>query len=96
MSKIINFDGEQLILTKTTYTHNQSLAVVAETQNEELYSILTANLDIPVFSNHQFFDINLRNGKELLELLIREEIVERTGFELRSGFVTYPMVTWNL
>lgn len=96
MSKIITFDSKQLVLTKTTYTHDQSLAVAAETQSKELYAVLTVNLDFPVFENSQFFDINLYKGEELLELLIKEGIVEKTGMELRSGFVNYPMVTWKL
>lgn len=96
MNRIITFDGKQLVLTRTTYTHDQSLAVAAETQSKELYAVLTVNLDFPVFENSQFFDINLYKGEELLELLINKGIVEKTGMELRSGFVNYPMVTWNL
>lgn len=96
MIKTINFDGKTLVLTRTTYTHDQSLAVAAETQSKELYAVLTVNLDFPVFDNSQFFDINLYKGKDLLELLVKEGIVEKTGLELRNGFVTYPMVTWNL
>lgn len=96
MNKTITFDGERLVLTKMTYTHDQSLAVAAETQSKELYAVLTVNLDFPVFDNSQFFDINLYKGKDLLELLVKEGIVEKTGMELRSGFVNYPMVTWNL
>lgn len=96
MSKTITFDGNQLTLTKTTYAHDQSLAVAAETQSKELYAVLTVNLEFPVFDNSQFFDINMYKGKELLELLEKEGIVEKTGMELRSGFVNYPMVTWNL
>lgn len=96
MIKTINFDGKPLVLTRTTYTHDQSLAVAAETKSKELYAVLTVNLDFPVFDNSQFFDINLYKGKDLLELLVKEGIVEKTGLELRNGFVTYPMVTWNL
>ena len=87
MHRIITFDGKQLVLTRTTYPHDQSLAVAAETQNKELYAVLTVNLDFPVFDNSQFFDINLYKGKDLLELLVKEGIVEKTGLELRSGFI---------
>lgn len=96
MNKTINFDGYILILKKTSYEHDGSLAVSATTKEHELYATLTVNLPFPTFKNQQFFNINLYKGEELLQLLIAEGIVKQTNFEFQSGIVTYPMVKWNL
>jgi len=96
MNKTINFDGYTLILKKTSYEHDGSLAVTATTKEHELYAALTVNLPFPALKNQQFFNINLYKGEELFQLLIADGIVKKTGFEYQSGFVTYPMVKWNL
>ena len=97
MVRTINFDGYVLILEKTSYEHDNSLAVHAKTDEGESYAVLTVNLDFPLYSNSdQFFDINLYKGQEIMELLVKEKIIQLIGFELQSGFVTYPLVHWNL
>ena len=97
MTKTISFDDEELILEKASYAYDDSLAVVAKTIDGESYAVLTVNLDFPALGNNeQFFDINLYKGLELLDLLIAEGVLEKTGFEQQSGFVKYPLVRWNL
>lgn len=99
MTQTITFDGYELTLLKASYEIDNTLAVRANTSEGESYAVFTVNLELPpdiLEHNEQFFDINLYKGEELLELLIKEKIVEKLGFKLRSGFVVYPLVRWNL
>lgn len=94
--RTIEFEGYKLKLVKGSYAHDGTLAVTADTDKGETYGVLTVNLDTPFGPEEQFFDINMYKGDELYQILIEQDIIKPTNFHVTSGFVTYPLVTWNL
>lgn len=94
--KRIDFDGEVLTLVPAKYEIDDSLAVQAW-GDWEPYGTLTVNLgeeDLP--EHYAYFNINMYRGPELLEVLENASIINGTQKTKKSGFVTYPLVRWNL
>ncbi|PGS81618.1 hypothetical protein COC69_05665 [Bacillus cereus] len=96
MTKKIKFEGYELSLYKAEYQNNQALAIMAIMEDGEDYATLTVNLGGTTMPTWQYFNTNMHRGDKMFELLKVEKIITPLGFSAQSGFVSYPMVQWQL
>lgn len=88
-------------LGKTSYRNNDTLAVlllqVLDNGEEEDYGVLTVNIsdsDILADDTQAFIDTN-NMGEEIINWLVKNKIAMKTPFIGRSGFCTYPLMSFT-
>lgn len=96
----LTFGGEkhQIVLGKTTYANNNSIAVVMfekmKDGTEEECGILTVNLEnqiVPADDESAYIDTNNLTA-DIVKWLVKNKIAVLTPFYGQSGYCTYPFV----
>ena len=95
--RIFRYQEKELRLVPEFYQNGWLALSLENPDNQELYTILTVNLEeMPAFGipDKAFIDIN--NNPEALDFLTRHGLAEDTGYSRQSGWINYPMVKLNL
>ena len=103
--KVYNYDAfgdkHQIILARTSYKSNNSIAVLMIEKmpdgSEEDWATLTVNLVdaiVPADSETAYIDTN-NLGEDIIRWLSNNRIAVKTAFFGRSGYCTYPLVMFT-
>ena len=98
----LEFYGKKhrIVLAKTSYSNNDSIAVIMLEQTEdgeEEWGVLTINLDgqcIPADSTSAYIDTN-NLGNDILKWLKKNKIATVSPFLGFSGYCSYPYVMFT-
>ncbi len=89
--------GQKLTLSIGTYNFPPSIAILVYDQKGELYSDLSTNITSPFQNDRQFY-ANLGSDiiMEMVDVLIKDGVIEEIGEDFFSGFNTYRLYRYLL
>ena len=91
--KYYDYNGTKVRLQKEEYRNNGTLAVAMYTETNELYDVITTNLnDMMQSDSMAFLDENNHYG--IGKWLEKKCLAAPMGYSAQSGFCTYPLYTF--
>ena len=84
------FNGTEVVLEKTAYRDNGTLAVLMNTLDDERYATITVNLRHPFQSESMAF-LDENNVPGIGKWIEENRLGEYTGVRAASGFCIYPL-----
>ena len=87
-------EENEVIVTRTKYPYNNNLAITAVMTTGEPFGTFTTNTDVVLPENLAAVDIN--NMPFIMKVLTENGLAKDTGMRIRSGFVEYPVMKFNL
>ena len=92
-----NFYGTNIRLVKSKYQYTDSLAILAYTEDGELYTVVTKCFpDFYLWEEQDLAFIDINNNPGIEEFLINNSIAKSLHFGFDSGFVSYPLYKFDL
>ena len=90
--RTFNYDGREVVLEKTTYRNNGTLAVMMKTADGDYFETVTVNLCHPMQSESMAF-LDENNLPGIGKWIERNHIGVNMGVKASSGFCLYPLFT---
>ena len=91
--KYYDYNGTKVRLQKEEYRNNGTLAVALYTEDDELYDVITTNLnDLMQSDSMAFLDENNHTG--IGKWLVKNCLAYPLDYHRQSGFCTYPLYTF--
>lgn len=84
----------ELNITRTTYTNNGNLAVLATITDGEPFGAITVNTEYVL--PEEFAAVDTNNMQCIVEVLKDNNIAKETGMYVQSGFCNYPVMKFNI
>lgn len=92
MKKLFSYKGQKVYLEKTTYQNNNSLAVIMYTADDELFDVITVNLNNSLQSDSMAF-LDTNHQPEIEKFIRKYKLGLPMYYQQQSGFNTYPLYT---
>ena len=88
--KTFTYKGQRVFLRKEEYRNNGTLAILMFTEDGDLFSNVTVNLNHPLKSDDMAF-LDENNLPGIGKWLEKRHLAIHMGVMVRSGFCTYPL-----